>query len=150
MTKKLITKELFLKDVAKEVKAIKKHANNSQIKRLNFEDFDPDGPRSCIYGQMTGHCASPKAKSLMDKCCVRVFNVPSGAHDLLNVTFSKVRKGINGPYKNQTWAAGLFNKNYYDRNYSYLSCLEGYILMKGAKNEHIIAFLQDKVKTLVL
>lgn len=51
-----ITKSEWLKDVAKEVEALKKNATTKEIHRLRFDALIPDSVHRCIYGQMTGDC----------------------------------------------------------------------------------------------
>jgi len=137
-------KEDFLNDVRHEVEMLKKHAYPVQLNRLDFDTFDPDHRSQCIYGQMTGSCYSREAQTLMNKACIKVFNTEYNT--IQYKTFTEIKGLINGKYNKQTWkrvSAG-------DREMSYLSALEGYILLKGAKNHNIIDYLQGKKDKLVL
>ncbi len=136
-----ITKKQFLADVMHEIEMLKKHATPEEIGRLDFGKFDPKIVYGCIYGQMTHNCSSPRAHALMDMSCIRQMNLPSGAWNLSDMVFTKVVDMINGPYDKRTWSTSR-------RNWSYLSALEGYINLKGAKNKEIIAYLKGEIPTL--
>ena len=94
-------KSEFLQDVAHGVKMLKKHAFKTELIKLNLETFDQRRVSECIYGQMTGHCGSKRAKRLMDKSCIRVFNVSDkeGVDNLNGKSFTSIRKSINGDNK---------------------------------------------------
>lgn len=64
----------YPKLVIEEAKALRKHATEEEIDRLNFDSFDPDDDRRCVYGQMTGFCMSERATDLIKKSCKRVYN----------------------------------------------------------------------------
>lgn len=59
--------------VKKEASKLKEYATQEELARLNFEHLNPNSPRSCIYGQMTGNCYSPRANELVLKCAERVY-----------------------------------------------------------------------------
>lgn len=145
-------KSEFLEEVAKEARAIKKHASLEQRMQLNFEKLNPNSPGDCIYGQMLGSCESKRAKKLIDKCCTRMFDhidqERASPMDLIEGNnFSSFKKAINGEYdENVFWDF----RYYLSRDYRYLSMVEGYIAMKGAKNQNLIDFLQEKREDLVL
>jgi len=142
-------KKDFIADVMHEIDMLKKHATKAELNNLDFDMFDYDHQDNCIYGQITGSCASPRAKILMDKACIRVMNIKSeryltGAKLLAGKTFSKIKHQINRDNTSQTWnESGR-------RNYSHLSALEGYITLKGAKNKQIIQYLRGEIDTLKL
>lgn len=144
---KKITKKQFLADVMHEIDMLKLHASDGEKDRLNFHIFNPKHQRQCIYGQTTGDCESERAHELMDACCKRQMNMSGGtdigATDLSNKTFSGIAKFINGDYKGDTWQHGY-------RTYRYLSVLEAYINLTGAKNEQIIAYIKGETDTLKL
>lgn len=142
MEKDTISKEEFLADVRAEVEALKRHAFKTEIKRLNLSFFNPSSMYNCIYGQMTGSCKNNRAKKLMGLACKRVAH--HGAEKYEKAKFNKVSKYINGEYKAQMW---LPNSG---RNFDYLSLLETYILLKGAKPENIIKYLKGVVDELEL
>ena len=144
----------FLKSVLHEVNMLKKHATKEEISKLNFTKFDPSNLRNCIYGQMSGSCENERAKELMDLSCERVVHAEKGGKKLglvgdgwfstrTNETFSDINEFINGAYESQMWNSDR-------RNYEYYSCLETYILLKGAKIKEIFLFLKGESKNLEL
>ena len=140
-----ISKEQFLQDVRTEVEALKANATQEEVKNLNIETFDPDSKIECIYGQMTGNCASKRAKALMDSACVRVTNSTYFASEK---TFKNLAEHINGAYEGQTWGDEWYDG--YIRRYAYISMLEMYIFLKGASPKNIIDYLKGEVETLEL
>lgn len=50
-----------------EIENIKQKATKEEIENLEFIYLDPSSSYSCIYGQMTGECYSPRAKELQPK-----------------------------------------------------------------------------------
>jgi hypothetical protein len=141
---KPMKKSEFLEDVAHEINALMENATKEELNRLNIFDFNPTDIDNCIYGQMTGSCESMRAKDLMDTSCIKVFDI-KGGHDIEGRTFTNVKSQINGANTGQTW--GVVGQL---RTYRYLSALEGYIQLKGAKNSHIINYMKGKVETLKL
>lgn len=141
-----ITKEQFLQDVRTEVEVLKNNATQEEVANLNFETFRPKDANACIYGQMTGRCDTDRAKELMDKACVRVTTEDADA--FTNKNFDEVTEYINGKYDGQTWKEDhSWGSN---RRYTYLSMIEAYILMLGAKPKNIIDYLKGEVETLEL
>ncbi len=139
-----ITKKQFLADVMHEIEMLKKHATPEEIGRLDFNNFRPSGITSCIYGQMTYKCTSDRAKELMGASCIRQMKLSSGCTDLNQKGFETISGMINGPYDSRTW------NRYGSRDWSYLSALEGYINLKGAKNKEIISYLKGEIPKLTL
>lgn len=141
---KKITKKQFLADVKHEIDMLKLHATKEELSYLNFKTFIPESPNDCIYGQITGTCESNRAKYLMEKCCIRMWD------------FSDVEFGIKGRLmENASYINGAFDSSllwrYGSRDtYDYLSALEGYIQTSDAKNAEIIAYLRDEREDLVL
>jgi len=139
----------FLNDVEHEVKMLKKYGTKKELSKLDFEYFNPESPSGCIYGQITGYCESERAKTLMNKSCIRVMDtgpITQTGNIIDNFsghTFSNIKQFINGANKGQGWSGST-------RIYQYFSALEAYITLKGAKNKHIIKFLKGEVKTLKL
>tara|TARA_R110000751_G_scaffold33075_1_gene82653 strand:+ start:10775 stop:11215 length:441 start_codon:yes stop_codon:yes gene_type:complete len=144
-------KQDFLNDVEHEVRMLKKYATKEELSNMDINWFNPVSSVSCIYGQMTGSCESKRAKILMDKSCVRVFN---GDFDRLdNSTYSEIKDIVNGENESQGWNdAGTDGTSSYwnSRNYNHASLLEGYILMKDAKIPMIIKFLKGESNKLKL
>lgn len=147
-----MVKKDFLNDVKHEIDMLKKHATKKELNELNFKTFNPRYPDSCIYGQMTGGCDSGRARVLMNKSCLRIFDFKShyeeGVDNLMGETYSSIKNKINGDYSGQTWNRNCDNSS--TRTYQYLSALEGYICLKGSKANHIIDYLQDKTNSLIL
>src|SRR6185369_16338025 len=60
-----------LKDLVRDEAAkLKANATEKELDRLDFDDFDPDDLKRCIYGQMAYHCRSNRAVQLLKKCAV--------------------------------------------------------------------------------
>ena len=51
--------------VIREIETLREHATAEEKARLDYIAFDPNNGRTCIYGQMTGHCNSERANELM-------------------------------------------------------------------------------------
>ncbi len=51
-------------EVIREIETIRQHATEEEKARLNWEDFHPSSDENCIYGLMTGHCDSVRARQL--------------------------------------------------------------------------------------
>lgn len=140
-----ITKKQFLADVMHEIEMLKKHATPEEIGRLDFDEFVPQEYNACIYGQLTTDCRNGRAQELMDASCIRqMHTTDEGVSDLEDRGFTEIKKFINGPYDHRTW------QQYGGRNWEYLSALEGYINLKGAKNKEIIAYLKGEIPTITL
>ena len=154
-------KKQYLDAVLQEVENLKKFANKNEINKLDINWFDAFTPRTCLYGQLTGHCTSNRAKELMDKCCIVVvdtinFNETfNGVRVFQDKTFKEVKSLIkinSQVWKNNTgqaWRKQTW-ENSSIRNYSYLSVLESYICLKNAKVKDIINYIKGKKEKLVL
>lgn len=70
-----ITDRDFQEAVLIEAKNLRKHATKSEISNLEAELVDAVVAHTCIYGQMTGHCDSPRAVELMHLCCERICTI---------------------------------------------------------------------------
>lgn len=115
------TKKQFLEDVAKEARALKKHATKEEKEKLDFSNLWPNDVTLCVYGQMTGYCDSPRATELI-KACTKKF-------------FFDSHNGFA----------------YTDEFSEYLwSPLERYITHDDAQNKNLIDFLKGERKDLVL
>lgn len=116
------TKKQFLEDVAKEARALRKHATKKELELLNFETFDGGDVKKCIYGQMTGDCDSDRASELIQLCAPIYF------------------EGSSGGYKTNS----VFEIFRY-------SPIERYVAQYvSEKNKNLIAFLKGERKDLVL
>lgn len=115
------TKKQFLEDVAKEARALKKHATPEELDKLDFSNLWPNDVTLCVYGQMTGYCDSPRASELI-KICANKFFIDSSGDFIYEKEFEEFR-----------W-----------------SPLERYITHDDAQNKNLIAFLKGERKDLVL
>lgn len=150
-----ITKTQFLADVMQEINTLRTIATEKEKSNLNFDSLNAIYADKCIYGQLTGRCDSERAKKLMDKACIRVMNLNAGIDDFFKEgnylkeesrnTFSKISGLVNGENKGQSWV-----KHWTKRNYKYLSVLEAYILLKGAKNKQVIEYIKGEINSLTL
>lgn len=132
-----ITKSEFIQGVKDEIEALKNTATQKELDRLDFNTFDPNHTRLCLYGQMTKGCLSNRSIKLIEKCCVRVV---SSAY---TESFNAIKSFINGPPKNLI-------KERREGDIIWYSSLEKYIVFNNAKNEHIIQYLKGEVETLSL
>ena len=62
-----MTKELFLSEVVSEINHIREVATPEEKSKLVLEKLDVSSPYFCIYGLMTGHCLSNRAKEITPK-----------------------------------------------------------------------------------
>lgn len=151
MKKKLnYTKEQFLKDVEKEVRALKRNATEEELSNLDALILNPQSQRSCIYGQLTGSCHSLRASQLIFNCCKRFVEFPDGV-DVFHADkgFSKIKGLINGSkIKGVKDADQFYDTRSWD--IKYFSSIETYIMFPNAKNKNLIAFLRGERKDLVL
>lgn len=63
--------------VRHEAKALRRNATEQEKGKLNAAKLIVDSRMSCIYGQMTGNCDSPRAIELIEKCASRVLENPN-------------------------------------------------------------------------
>lgn len=144
-----ITKQQFLEDVEHEVKMLKKHMTKEELGNLDFSNFNPRKSCDCLYGQATGHCSTIRATELISICCKKVFdttkNLKGGIAVTEDKTFLDFKHYINGAFVHDE-----MTDEDGERDISYISLLEGYITMKGAKNKMIFDYLQGKSKDLKL
>lgn len=149
----MITKKQFLADVLHEATVLKNLATEEEKNNLDFSSLDPTHTGRCIYGQMTGYCASPRAKFLMDKACVRTTNTeglkrnPTGLVNDNENTWKNIKPLINGEYTGQSW--GKPNP-FVVRNYSYMSMIETYICLDTANNKGLISYIKGEIDTVKL
>lgn len=139
-----ITIKEWLASVKREADNIKKFSTPSETKKLNFNTLNPNTPSDCVYGQMTGSCVSGRAQNLIVKCCDK-FTVINDDTELEDKTFSETRNIINGNVNTRKeLGRDIFMHT------KYFSAIEHYILTKGAKNKHLIAYIKGEVDELVL
>lgn len=62
-----MTKEEVYNGIVEEIKTIREKATSEEKANLNKLDFERYSVTRCIYGLMTGHCSSNRAKELMPK-----------------------------------------------------------------------------------
>lgn len=144
------TKKQFLEDVKKEAEALKKHATDEELSRLNFNYLKPEGSSSCIYGQLTFNCRSPRASELIFKCCERYVDMPpeDSVYEL-PVDFDEMRRYINGQQVKGVSSAESFRETR-RQTIMHFSSIEAYIMMPDAQNKNLIDFLKGTRKDLVL
>jgi len=111
-------KALFLIAVRAEIKRIKRLATAEEIAKLDFSTFKHTNVMTCIYGQMTGHCYSDRARAIMPK------------------SFDEISAGTK--YKEMTFKKG--DDFTYMEKYLYIC--------KPNTHKHIIEFLKDEVEVL--
>ncbi len=119
-----MTKKYFKEQTIKELKALKKYATKKELSKLDFITFHPGKNKSCLYGQMTGHCRNKRAMNLIDKCCDFKLD-----ESLLNSVIEK-RIPIDGGPRMGT-------KLYY-------SFLEIHIMKYRNHNKNILAWLKGE------
>src|SRR6185312_6258352 len=88
------TFEQFIKDVKKEVVALRKHAKTEELKKLSIYMLDPMQPTLCIYGLMTGDCRNERAADLIFKCCKRF--IINERYEPWNVGEESILMSVNG------------------------------------------------------
>ena len=135
-------KREFLSAVEHEIDGLKKHATLQELEKLDFYWFDPNKTENCIYGQMTGSCTNERSKELMTLCCEKVLDNSNAA-----IQLEKTFKNFSHLFFNSNNSKSWYGQN---RNLSFLSALEVYISLKGAKNEEIIKYLKGEVKRIRL
>ncbi|MCB1711875.1 MAG: hypothetical protein KDH96_05190 [Candidatus Riesia sp.] len=145
-------KSEFLTSVAQEIEGIKNTATKEELERLDISRFNPENASRCIYGLITGDCLSERAKEIMDASCVRMCESENGASDFVDKSFTASKSSINGEYDSEKSWKGLGDSYWSLRinRFTYLSALEAYICMKGAKVAHIIKYLRGEVDALEL
>lgn len=151
MDRKAITKKTFLKAVKHEIDSIKEYATSEEINKLNIHLFNPDDINNCIYGQLTESCESYRAKELMEKGCLKVFDVDSTF--VKNKSFEYIAYKIKvNKNKRNIWNKKMKDTELqmYHRDYDYLSALETYIMLDNANNENIIEYLKGETQELNL
>lgn len=139
------TFEQLKEDVRKEAEALKIHATNEERERLSFDELNPRGRHSCIYGQMTFDCHSKRAALLISGCAPRFFKNKRFS-DIEREGFAGVEKRANGKrvakFIDKRTVGGIEDKHF--------SAIEAYILLPEARNANLIAFLRGETETLVL
>jgi hypothetical protein len=149
-----VEKSEFLVDVIHEIKALKANATVEELAALDLNYLNPKSSNLCIYGQMTGYCASQRAKELMDVSCIRVWDFttsePISSRRSQPYTFDEIKDSINGSYSRQTWEELILTSTDSDwyRDYNYISALEGYICLTDAKLKPIIDYLKGEIESL--
>lgn len=138
-----ITKKQLLQDVRTEIEFLKTKLTQKERERLNFRTFNSNERGSCIYGQISGDCRNERAKDLIQECCKRVWHQYKHSRSkgiTPGSTFTEVRSLLNGGLKPEMIR----------HNLDFISALEGYIQLKGAKNKEIIDYLKGKTEILSL
>lgn len=128
----------YPKLVIDEAKALRKHATEAEISNLDFNSLKPDTVKECIYGQMTGHCFSERAKELIEKSCKRVYST-TGSLDSVRLNGSPV-----GKHRENEGKAYMFR-----RNTDYWSPIEVF-LPKSTDEERLklVQFIKGEIESL--
>ena len=139
----MYTFDNLIDDVKKEAAALKVHATKEELGRLDVQTFCANDFDRCIYGQMTGNCASKRANKLISTCCQVYINnesydrhksdIPGFRHSFKLSALNRLRNN------NQDWVELI-----------YLSPIEAYIMRPDAKNANLIAYLKGETETLEL
>ncbi len=124
-----MTKKYFKEQTIKELKALKRNATKKELGKLDFNTLTTHDGQRCIYGQMTGHCRTAKAKRLINKCCLTkvdttMFNIGSTIEHDIKIT-----------EKRSSITSDLF------------SFLESHIITYPQHNKNILAWLKGETKT---
>ena len=128
----------FLKAVVKECENIKKLTTKEEKNKLNTDMLNPSWYTTCIYGQMTGHCSSGRAKELINECCS--LTVVNDAHEptiSLQRVCTVAKRGAGAENRMLT-------------NVKFYSELEAYILTADANNAKILSFIKGQLDTLTI
>lgn len=123
----------FYEKVKTEVDNIKKYATASEINRLVYKHFDPEFSSDCIYGLMTGYCMSKRGLVLIKKCATL-----EGSLTLNNLMDEKTYASLKKDFSTNSPRSGSVGTNYF-------SYLEGYILLKKAKNKSLFKYLKSEI-----
>ena len=159
---KPITEKQFFKDIKHEIDMLKEHATKKELSKLSIEYLKPSKADRCIYGLLTGSCASNRAYDLMELCCSRTFELGSSGslkyqqfEDILdarvNGSFTSIGWGYDYNHESQNPITGkisfVLGKV---RSYSTLSLLEGYIMLDMSNKEGILNYLKGDTDKLEL
>lgn len=117
------TFEQLKEDVRKEAEALRVHATKEELGRLSIATMQPNNVKLCYYGLMTGHCDSPRATELINKCAVVFFDSDSDVDDMYPIY----------EFKDYRWSA-----------------IEFYIGLPEARNANLIAYLRGETNDLDL
>lgn len=113
--------------VRQEAANLKKFAYKKELKNLDFNELNPLEYSRCIYGQMTGHCNSPRAIKLIRQCAEKVIE---------SVGPVSQSNEINGSPKNL-------------KRYMFWSPIEVFVTHAiEKKNKALIDYLKGETKTL--
>lgn len=123
------TRVSFITEVLAEIEMIKKFATSEEIARLDFKNFNHRHSDNCIYGQMTGHCTSPRAKELFTK------------------KYANVGKSTDFSY---VYSNNTFNDQDFTLGVQY-TALEKYLyIVKSGTHKKIIKYLKGEINELKL
>lgn len=136
----------FIWEVINEAVALRQHATRAELASLDFESFDPMWPSSCIYGQATGNCFSTRASQLIVLCCPRYFYPAAIKNENALKAIVRNANGTEVPNFKQIRAEG--RRSFHSSETMYYSAIEAYIVMRGAKNGNLIAYLRGETEEL--
>jgi len=112
----------FLDMVLEEATHLRNNATDEEKSNLDFSTLATTNIHNCIYGQMTGHCFSKRAKELFAK-----------KFDKLGCETDTFRKKSFEPVVDEGF-----------------SPIEVYITIKGSKNRSLINYIKGKTNELKL
>jgi hypothetical protein len=119
-----MTKETFLKEVRKEINAIKVNATQEELDRLDFNKFDYNYADLCLYGILTGSSRNERSSEL----CNKIFIQPCSG------SFNRFLNIKNNIELNSKWSLTYLEVYFYHSDSNY--------------HKHIIDYLQSRVKRL--
>lgn len=133
------TIEQFKKDVVSEAENIHHFATKDELDRLHYDSFDPNSPRKCIYGLLTGSCISPRGIQLIKTCCPIYFENRPGPlcrKSIDTIEIDEVFSRAGESVEIDSRANGYIER---------LSAIEIYILTPGAKHRELISFIKGDI-----
>ena len=125
--------------VKNELIALKKHATEEEINKLDIGYLNPEDYNLCIYGLMTGNCLNKRAKELL--------NLSSNIDDFILLP-RIVRNSLESEYPIKTSIEESRQQNVSNLSslLYYISPLENYIMEANNLILHnIIRFLKDEI-----
>jgi hypothetical protein len=143
----MYTFEQLKEDVRKEAEALRVHATKDERERLNMQDFNGNLQDGCIYGLMTGSCASERAHELIRACCSKYI-----INDGYSPSIMRDRKDIEIPVAKTSSPklARVRKVGEMGTTLKYLSAVEAYVMVPNSKDANLISYLRGETETLTL
>ena len=140
----MYTSKQLIADTTKEAQALRKHATNEELAKLDYLRLDAAHTERCIYGQMTGHCLSARAAELIEACTPRYFR-QSAIDDTTRAPIRTIAKAANG-----TTVENFRRARTTSYGTAHFSAIEAYISWKGAKIKNLVNYLRGETNKLIL